>query len=78
MNLFEQVLDFERQLIEDALIANRWIRSHAAADLGISHQALIYSINNKHPELMKKLEHRIGPIKQRLKKNKIKGRKRLK
>jgi DNA-binding NtrC family response regulator len=51
-NLIEEVRSYEKDLIKQALILSKGRVTHAARMLGVSHQRLIYIIENRHKELL--------------------------
>jgi DNA-binding NtrC family response regulator len=52
--LEEEVLQFERTLISDALEKVKGKVTYAADLLGVGRQRLAYIINTRHPDLLKK------------------------
>ncbi len=51
-NLIEEVRRYEGDLIKQALIISKGVVTHAAKLLGITHQRLIYIIENRHKDLL--------------------------
>jgi DNA-binding NtrC family response regulator len=53
IDLADEVLNFERDLISQALAKTNGRVSYAAKLLGIGYQGLAYIIESRHPELLK-------------------------
>jgi tetratricopeptide (TPR) repeat protein len=66
-NFRQDLLDVERKMIRKALVEVNGSVTHAASLLGMSHQALAYLIESRHPELMKER----SPVRRRPRKGRV-------